>query len=139
MAGDDRKTQLTGVDVDEFLAGIEHETRRADALVIRDLMAEVTGDSPEMWGPTIVGYGRRNLTYASGKEQEWFDVGFSPRKANTTLYIMDGFDAYDEMLGRLGKHKIGKSCLYVTRLANVDMDVLRDLVQASVNHIRSSE
>ena len=139
MAGDDRKTQLTGVDVDEFLAGIEHETRRADALVIRDLMAEVTGDSPEMWGPTIVGYGRRNLTYASGKEQEWFDVGFSPRKANTTLYIMDGFDAYNELLGRLGKHKIGKSCLYVTRLANVDMDVLRDLVQASVNHIRSSE
>lgn len=139
MAGDDRKTQPTGVDVDEFLAGIEHETRRADALVIRDLMADVTGDQPDMWGPTIVGYGRRQLTYASGKEQEWFDVGFSPRKANTTLYIMDGFDAYDEILGRLGKHKIGKSCLYVTRLANVDMDVLRELVQASVNHIRSSE
>jgi hypothetical protein len=126
------KTQRTDGDVDRFLESVESDTRRADALEVRELMAAATGDRGAMWGDSIVGFGSRRLTYASGREVDWFVVGFSPRKRNLVLYVMDGFDGYDELLGRLGKHSTGRACLYLTRLEEVDRAVLTELIERSV-------
>ena len=101
-------------------------------------MEDVTGAEATMWGDSIVGFGSYHYTYASGRENDWFLVGFAPRKRSLTLYIMSGFDAYDELLGRLGKHSTGKSCLYINKLTDVDTAVLRDLVQQSVDHMRKT-
>ena len=88
-----------------------------------------------MWGKAIVGFGSYHFVYASGREGDWFQVGFAPRKQNITLYIMAGFSRYEELMGRLGKHKTGKSCLYVKRLDDIDRDVLGDLVRSSVAYL----
>ncbi|MEM8961911.1 MAG: DUF1801 domain-containing protein [Acidobacteriota bacterium] len=132
------KTRPGNDDVDAFLNGVEHDTRRADALVLRDVMAEITGEEPTMWGKTIVGFGSYHYVYESGREGDWFLTGFSPRKKSMTLYIMSGFGGFDEKLGRLGKHKTGKSCLYVNKLADVDMDVLKELIESSVAYLRAT-
>jgi hypothetical protein len=126
------KTVRTDASVDEFLAAITDERRRRDAVAVRDLMASVTGEPGAMWGAGIVGFGNRTLTYASGRTLDWFTVGFSPRKQSTTLYLTDGFDGYEEALQRLGPHSIGKSCLYVKRLDDVDTAVLGELISAAV-------
>lgn len=130
------KTQPTDNSVTDFLDSVEDEQKRADAYTIMELMREVTGEAPQMWGDSIVGYGSYHYVYESGREGDWFLAGFSPRKRNLTLYIMSGFDEYDALLDRLGKHSTGKSCLYVKRLSDVDEDVLRELVQKSVQHMR---
>ena len=130
------KTQRTNVSVEEFIAGVEDDAKRSDAEVLIELMERVTGEPPAMWGPSIVGFGFRQMVYESGREVDWFHVGFSPRKQNLTLYIMDGFDDYEDLLGRLGKHSTGRSCLYVKRLEQVDMEVLEELVAQSVEHVR---
>ena len=130
------KTSKNDRDVDAFLDSIEDDTRRVDAKAVCALMAESTGAEPAMWGDSIVGFGSRHLVYASGREVDWFTVGFSPRKQNLTLYIMDGFDGYESYLERLGKHSTGKSCLYIKRLSDVDERVLRDLVTASVRALQ---
>ena len=127
------KTTRNDGSVDEFLASVDNEKRKRDALVIRDLMAEVTGDEPEMWGTSIVGYGPYSYTpKAGGAKHEWFKIGFSPRKASLTLYIMDGFSEYETLLGRLGSHSTGKACLYIKDLDQVDPVVLRELITRSV-------
>ena len=90
------------------------------------LMREITGKAPKMWGPSIVGYGDYHYRYASGREGDWLLTGFSPRKQSMTLYIMSGFDGYEDLLGRLGKHRTGKSCLYLKSLDSIDRDVLRE-------------
>ena len=97
-------------------------------------MAEETGEPPRMWGASIVGFGSYHYAYASGREGDWMALGFSPRKANLTLYLMDGFGGYGELLDRLGKHSTGKSCLYIKRLSDVDVDVLREMVRRSYRH-----
>ncbi|NDJ60850.1 MAG: DUF1801 domain-containing protein [Chloroflexi bacterium] len=97
------------------------------------LMQEVTGEPPVMWG-SIVGFGRYHYRYASGREGDWFLAGFAPRKQNLSLYITAGFDEYGELLEKLGKHKIGKACLYIKKLADVDETVLRELVKRSAEH-----
>ncbi len=130
------KTQKNEGDVSAFLDGIEDDVRREDCRVVAALMAEVVGAPATMWGASIVGFGSYHYTYASGREGDWFEAGFSPRKTSLTLYIMPGFSAYDDLMARLGKHKTGKSCLYIKKLADVDMDVLRELVTASVKEIR---
>ena len=99
------------------------------------MMKEVTGAEPQMWGPSIVGFGAYHYKYESGREGDWFLVGFSPRKQNLTLYIMAGFKRYEELLAKLGKHKTGKSCLYLNKLADVDEEVLRQMVAASVEYL----
>lgn len=132
----DLKTQKTDASVDEFLAAVENDRRREDSLTVLKLMREVTGEEPALWGSSIVGFGTYTFKYASGRECEWPTVGFSPRKRNLTLYIMAGFEAYDELLSKLGKHKTGKACLYINKLADVNMDVLRELVVSSVEHMR---
>ncbi|MFW2383877.1 MAG: DUF1801 domain-containing protein [Acidimicrobiales bacterium] len=125
------KTQKNEADVDSFLESVESEQRRSDAKALTQLMEEVTGQPATMWGSSIVGFGTKPITYANGTTSEWMAVGFAPRKANTVLYIMDGFDSYDDLLGELGPHKTGKSCLYVKRLSDVDLDVLTKMIEAS--------
>lgn len=126
------KTQRTGAAVGDFLESVDDDLRRRDAHTLCALLTEVTGEPPEMWGSAIVGFGHHHLRYDSGRELEWMLVGFSPRKAATTLYVMDGFDDYHELLGALGPHRTGTSCLYLKRLDAVDHDVLRELVRRSV-------
>ena len=125
------KTKPTDVAPAEFIAAVEDPVRRADAEVVCQLLEEVTGKAPVMWGPSIVGFG----TY-KGSTGDWPIAGFSPRKAQTVVYIV-GFEGQDEMLARLGKHKIGKSCLYINKLADVDMAVLREIAEASVADTRA--
>ncbi|HEX6307702.1 MAG TPA: DUF1801 domain-containing protein [Longimicrobiales bacterium] len=132
------KTQANDASVDAFLSGIEDSARRADCARVLELMKDVTGAEPLMWGASIVGFGRYRYRYASGREGEWFITGFSPRKNSLTLYIMAGFDRYDDLLARLGRYSTGKSCLYVKRLSDVDADVLRELVAASAQHVRET-
>ncbi|HLT11212.1 MAG TPA: DUF1801 domain-containing protein [Micromonosporaceae bacterium] len=129
------KTTRTTASVADFLASVPDEQRRADATAVCDLMREVTGAEPEMWGTSIVGFGSYRYRYATGREGDWPAIGLSPRKQNLTIYISEGFDTYGELLGRLGKHTTGKSCLYIRRLSDVDLDVLRELVAAGFRHL----
>lgn len=132
------KTQPNQADVTVFLNGVSDERKRQDCFTILEMMTQVTGKEPTMWGPSIVGFGNYHYKYATGREGDWFLTGFSPRKQNLTLYIMAGFDQYDELLARLGKYKTGKSCLYIKKLTDVDQTVLRELVKLSVEHTKRS-
>jgi Domain of unknown function (DU1801) len=127
-----QKTRPTDADVDAFLDSVADERRRDEARTVCRLMQEVTGEEPVLWGTAIVGFGSVPLRYASGRELDWPVVGFSPRKAATTLYLMDGFEERGDLLARLGPHSTGKSCLYLKRLSDVDLDVVRELIAVSV-------
>lgn len=129
------KTKLNDGDVVAFLNGVENEKRREDSFVVLDLMKEVTGEEPKMWGPSIVGFGSYHYKYASGREGDWMLVGFSPRKQSLTLYIMSGFAAYDDLMSKLGKFTTGKSCLYIKKIEDVDQETLKELVRQSVDHV----
>jgi len=129
------KTKKNDASVEGFLKSVENQKRREDSFAILDLMKAVTGEEPTMWGTSIIGFGSYHYKYASGREGDWMKVGFSPRKQNMTLYIMDGFKNYNDLLGKLGKHKTGKSCLYINKLEDVDLSVLRELVQQSVESV----
>jgi hypothetical protein len=131
------KTKATGDDVDAFLASIEDEARRTDAVAVCALIAKAAKSPPVMWGSGIVGFGHRVLRYPDGRETDWMAVGFSPRKANTTLYLAGGLDTYADLLADLGKHSTGKGCLYVKRLSDVDPAVLRKIVARSVVQART--
>ena len=124
------KTQKNEANVADFLAGVTDPKRRADAQAVTALMAEVTGAEPTMWGTSIVGFGAYHYRYASGRGGDWPAVGFSPRKQALTIYLSAGFHGHDDLLGRLGPHTTGRSCLYVKRLADVDPAVLGELVAA---------
>lgn len=128
------KTVPTEIDPADFVAAVEHDVRRADAEVLLELMERVTGCPPKMWGPSIIGYDQYHYVYESGREGDFLKVGFSPRKANMVLYLLPGYDDAGEMLGRLGKHKIGKSCLYVNKLADIDLAVLEELIVSALAH-----
>ncbi|GAB4422833.1 MAG: hypothetical protein Kow002_12320 [Anaerolineales bacterium] len=130
------KTKRNKGDVSAFLKSVPDEKKQQDSFKILELMQEVTGEKPEMWGDSIIGFGSYHYKYASGREAEWMLTGFSPRKQNLTLYIMSGFDEYENLLAKLGKHSTGKSCLYIKKLEDVDTDVLRELVKQSVAHMR---
>ena len=130
------KTKLNDASVGAFLNSIEEEGKRADCYRVAELMQKLSGDEPKMWGASIIGFGSVHLKYPTGRELDWLVVGFSPRKANITLYITDGFAKYDELMAKLGKHKTGKSCLYVKRLSDIDMGVLEELITASIENIR---
>ena len=130
------KTKPTAVSPEAFVQGVEHPRRREDALELLQIMREVTGEEPRMWGPSIVGFGSYHYRYESGREGDWFLTGFSPRKQNLSLYIMAGFDRYDELMAKLGKFKTGKSCLYVNKLDDIDRDVLRTLIASSCDYLK---
>jgi len=132
------KTKKTEANVEDFLNAVKDEETRADCFEIAKIMQRATKSEPKMWGPSIVGFGSYRYKYASGREGDWMLTGFSPRKQNLTLYIMAGFDRYDELLKKLGKFSTGKSCLYIKRLADVDKKVLKELVAESVKAMRNS-
>ena len=130
MAGN--KTQPTSVAVADFIAAVEHPQRRADAVRPDALFRRVTGFEPRMWGPAIVGYGRYRYTYDSGRSGEMCATGFSPRKVQTVVYILPGYADFAPILARLGKHKLGKACLYLSRLDDVELSVLEELIAAGL-------
>lgn len=130
------KTLPTDANVADFIAAVEHPTRRADAEAVCAMMAEISGEPPVMWGPSIIGFGRYHYRYDSGREGDFLQIGFSPRKANLVLYLMPGFEGRQDLLARLGKAKTSVSCLYLNKLADVDMDVLRELITTSLNEMR---
>jgi hypothetical protein len=132
------KTSRNQRSVTEFLAAVSDPRRRADAQAVCALMAEVTGAQPAMWGSSIVGFGSYHYKYASGREGDWPAVGLSPRKQALTIYVSEGFDAYDQLLSRLGPHSTGKSCLYIKRLSDVDEQVLRSLVEGGFRRLNGT-
>ncbi|MDE0192100.1 MAG: DUF1801 domain-containing protein [Gammaproteobacteria bacterium] len=133
----DLKTRPTASSVDAFIDAVDEEHKRADCRVVAELMAEITGADGVMWGSSIVGFGSYHYRYASGREGDFFEAGFSPRKRALTIYVMAGFAEYEDLLASLGKHSTGKSCLYVKRLADVDLAVLREMLVRSVAYIRA--
>ena len=132
------KTKLNDGGVDDFLNSVQDESKRTDSYRVLELMKEITGCEPKMWGGSIVGFGIYHYVYASGREGDWPLAGFSPRKQNLTLYIMAGFSKYEEILAKLGKHKTGKSCLYVKRLSEIDEKTLKELITESVKWMRAN-
>ena len=132
------KTKQNNGDVEAFLNGVDNEQRRKDALVVFDIMKEITGEPPKLWGPTIVGFGKYKYRYRTGREGEWFVTGFSPRKQSLTLYIMEGFNKHEELMAKLGKFKTGVSCLYVNKLSDIDIEVLKELITLSVDYVKNN-
>ena len=132
----DAKTKPTALSVTAYLDAIADETRRKDCVQLAALMARVTGCEPTMWGTAIVGFGSYHYRYDSGHEGDSCLVGFSSRKGDISVYLMGGYAGAEGLLGRLGRHKIGKACLYIKRLADVQLPVLEQLVVRSVAYVR---
>ncbi|MCD4806840.1 MAG: DUF1801 domain-containing protein [Methanococcoides sp.] len=132
------KTRKNQASVEDFINSVETEKKHTDSLAIMNLMQEVTGEEPAMWGNSIVGFGSYTYKYASGRTGDWMLVGFSPRKQNLTLYIMPGFEQYADLLSKLGKYKLGKSCLYIKKLEDMDLDVLQELVKQFVEYMKET-
>lgn len=131
------KTKLNDASVEDFLNTVSDDQIRADCFEIAKIMKQVTKAEPKMWGSSIVGFGSYHYKGASGREGDWMLVGFSPRKQYLTLYIMAGFDRYDELMKKLGKFSTGKSCLYIKKLADVDKKVLKELISESVQFMKT--
>jgi len=129
------KTVANNEDVENFLSNIENDQKRIDAFELLKLMKDITKEIPKMWGNSIVGFGEYHYVYESGREGDMFLTGFSPRKQDITIYIMTGFGKYKQKLIKLGKHRIGKSCLYIKKLENVDQDNLKELITDSVERM----
>ena len=132
----ENKTTPNDQDVEQFLNSFDGERKRKDSFTILELMKQVTGREPRMWGSSIVGFGSYHYTYESGREGDMILAGFSPRKQNLTLYNMGGFERYDELLKKLGKHTTGKGCLYIKRLDDVDLPTLKSLIEESFKHVK---
>ena len=124
-------TKKNDKSVKDFIASVDNKTRRADAESINEIMRAATGETGSMWGDRMVGFGSYDYTYASGHSGSWFATGFSPGKRNLTVYVMPGFERYSNLMSKLGKFKTGKSCLYINKLADVDADVLKELITTS--------
>jgi hypothetical protein len=135
MANADLKTKKTSASVSDFIDAIPDEERQKDCRRLVALMKKATKSDPKMWGPNVVGFGDYHYKYESGRENDWFVTGFSPRKQNLTLYFMTGTERYRKILDKLGKHKTGKGCLYVKNLDDVDLDVLSELVSTSAKDL----
>ena len=132
MAKYDLKTKETLVSVDAFIGAVTDEGQRADARKITAMMERISGHPPKMWGPSIIGFGQYHYKYASGHEGDMARIGFSPRKGQTVLYITDGFTGHAALMAKLGKHKTGKSCLYIKRLGDIDETILEQLCTESL-------
>ena len=138
MAKYELKTKKTNQGVSVFLNAIEDVQKRADAKVIDKLMREITGKKPELWGSSIVGYGTYHYKYASGREGDWMATGFSPRKANLTIYIIPGYKNMSLHLKKLGPHTTGVSCLYIKRLSDIHMPTLKKIVKEGYQHMKKN-
>lgn len=126
------KTKQTTASVEKFLNTVSDEQRRKDCFRLVEIMKAATKAEPAMWGTSIVGFGRYQYKYKDGRALEWFLVGFAPRKQDLTLYIMPGLERYPELMKKLGKHKTGRSCLYIKRLGDVDTPTLKQLIKRSL-------
>ncbi len=135
----DIKTKENDASVEAFLDAVPNERKRNDSYAIVKMMKEITGEEPKMWGTSIVGFGRYHYKYASGREGDMPLVGFSPRKQNLTLYVMPAIDDYDKLREKLGKHKVGKVCLYINKLDDVNQEVLREIVSRSVDFMKKDD
>ena len=132
------KTKVNNASVDKFIKSVKDEQIREDCFKIVDIMQKATKAEPKIWGTSIVGFGDYHYKYASGREGDWFLVGFSPRKQNITLYFMSGFDEYENLLSKLGKYSTGKGCLYIKKLEDIDMKVLKELIDRSVKKMKAT-
>jgi len=130
------KTKKTDQPVDDFLDSIDDETKKKDCYAILDLMKQITGEEPKMWGESIVGFGDLHYKYASGRESDWMVVGFSPRKQNLSLYLTCDFQEDPDLMSRLGKFKTGKACLYIKTLEDVNVEALKELIEKSIWAVR---
>ncbi len=137
MAAAENKTRPGTGDVAAFIDGVDHPVRRADARILLELFGRVTGWQPQIWGPSIVGFGRYEYKYESGREGSFLVTGFSPRKSYTSLYIMPGYRDLSDQLARLGKHKAGKACININKLADVDLAVVEEIVSQGVTHMKA--
>jgi len=131
----DLKTKASGTDVETFLAGIEPPAKQADARALEQLFRRATGFSPRIWAGSIVGYGRYRYTYESGHSGEMCATGFSARKANIVIYVLPGYANFEDQLSLLGKHKLGKACLYINRLSDIDTAVLEEIIRAGLEDL----
>ena len=129
------KTRKTNASVEKFLNNVADEQRRKDCFHLVEIMKTATKAKPAMWGASIVGFGSHQLKYASGRELEWPLIAFSPRKQDLTLYLMPGPEHYPSLIKNLGKHKTGKSCLYIKKLEDVDLPTLKQLIKQSVSNL----
>lgn len=132
------KTKVTSASVEDFLNGVEPEQKRQDCFTILRWMEEITQLKPQMWGESMVGFGQYHYVYASGREGDAFLIGFSPRKQNIVLYIVNEFEQFESLLQKLGKFSTGKVCLYIKKLADVDNTILKELITVSYQHIRQT-
>ncbi len=132
----EQKTKPTNQSVKEFLNKISEPERRADCFAVAQIMEEISGEKPKMWGPSIVGFGSYRYKYASGREGDWPEMGFSPRKKDLTLYIMMGFEKHADLMEKLGKHSTSKSCLYIKRLSDVHIPTLKKLIKIGLKDLK---
>lgn len=133
------KTKPSKQSVAQFIKQIDDQQKREDSKAIIKIMEELTKAKPVMWGPSIIGFGTLHYKYESGREGDWFLTGFSPRKQNLTLYIMSGFEPHPDVLEKLGKYKTGKSCLYIKKLEDIDLKVLKKLIRESIKAVKKSK
>ena len=131
------KTVENEESVGHFINSIENEQRKSDCFRILGIMQDITDELPKMWGKSIVGFGKYHYKYASGREGDFFLTGFSPRKASLTLYMMSGFQRHEELMSKLGKYKTGKSCLYIKKLEDIDIEVLKELIKVSSEYTKN--
>ncbi len=132
----ENKTKPTRVNVNDFLNQIENPVQKQDMLKIINMMKKITGEEPELWGDSIIGFGKYRYKYASGREGDWFLTGVSPRKNNTTLYLNYGFENNADLMDKLGKYKTGKACLYIKKLDDIDEAALKELISRSAEEVK---
>lgn len=128
----ENKTQVADVDARAYLAAVTPERKREDALAIASMMERLSGNPPRMWGPSIVGFGSYHYRYESGREGDAALLAFSPRRSALTLYLLGDVDRYQDLLAKLGTFELGKACLYIKKLDDVDLEVLEEIVAASL-------
>lgn len=136
MSAYELKTRVTDADVEDFVANVENDTRRRDAETLLEIFSRVTGEKPKMWGPAIIGFGDSIYKYPDGREMDWMTVAFSPRKQNLTLYVICGSPKQPELLAKLGKHKTSVACLYINKLADVDLKTLEKVIADSYKYTK---
>ena len=129
------KTKKTDASVEAFLNSVADEGRKRDSFAVLDLMKQVSRAEPKMWGPAIVGFGQYHYKYESGRENDWFPIGFSPRKSNLTLYLTGGLESQADLLAKLGKHKTGKGCIYIKKLTDVDQAMLTQMLERCLKNL----
>ncbi|MDX1641322.1 MAG: DUF1801 domain-containing protein [Balneolaceae bacterium] len=131
----ENKTQPTDQSVSSFIEALDDQQKKADSYSLIELMKDVTGCEPKMWGPSMIGFDQYHYKYESGREGDFLKVGFSPRKREFSIYLMCNLEKNKDLLHKLGKHRTGKSCLYIKKLDDIDVDVLRELAEESVRYV----